>query len=787
MDRIPENSRSNAWTERYGKPSDFPNMQPARERTIADLFAAAASCHQAGDLPQAERQYRQILARVPDHADSLHNLGLIALHSGNAAAAADLIGQAIARNGGIAEYHYNLALALRPLNRSDDAAVHLERAIAIRGNYALAYLNLGNIRREQGRLNEAVTCYERVIALHPAAAAPYFNLANIAAAQGRFDDAAVRYREALRCEPNYAEAHAGLGAALLAQRNAVEAISHLRRALALDPKLTGAYHDLAKAFLAAGDLESAIDTSTQALATAETEQNKTLFAQCIKYAQFTTDNEQFRGLLLRAITEGWARPRELARVITSLVKLNGAVNDCIARVNAAWPARLAGAELFGAAGPAALGRDRLFCALLECDPPTDVELERLLTNARHAMLTEAAADAAPEGAELVFYCALARQCFVNEYVFAMTEAETETVRQLRTTLEQALHSGASVPVLWLVAVAAYAPLHELANAEGLLELRWPPSVEALLAQQIREPAEERRLAAAIPALTAVDDETSRLVRQQYEENPYPRWVRAGPPGQPAIMFDQPRGPLVEVLIAGCGTGLSTIELAREARDARILAVDLSLASLSYAKRMAQSLNVGNVEFAQADIMRLGSIGRTFDFIDASGVLHHLADPWQGWRELLSLLRPGGAMQIGLYSEAARRHVVAARALIAAGGYQPTVSDIRRCRQDILAADDPLLRSVAQSADFFTTSECRDLIFHVQEHRTTLPQIKDFLAGNDLRFSGFVPNPTALRAFSARFPQPEALTDLDCWHAFETDAPETFASMYLFWVRKRAAL
>ena len=90
-------------------------------------------------------------------------------------------------------------------------------------------------------------------------------------------------------------------------------------------------------------------------------------------------------------------------------------------------------------------------------------------------------------------------------------------------------------------------------------------------------------------------------------------------------------------------------------------------------------------------MKLGAFDRQFDFIDASGVLHHLADPWEGWRILLSLLRPGGAMQVGLYSELGRREFVAARALIAERGYRPIAEDIRRCRADIVAAADPLLK------------------------------------------------------------------------------------------------
>ena len=133
----------------------------------AALFNAAVAHHQTGALIEAERQYRHILSLAPNHADSLHNLGLIALQRGDAAAAVELFGKAIKINGTVAEYHYNAALAWRALNRSDHVATHLERAIALRGDYALAHLNLGNVRREQGRLADAAACYERAIAVEP--------------------------------------------------------------------------------------------------------------------------------------------------------------------------------------------------------------------------------------------------------------------------------------------------------------------------------------------------------------------------------------------------------------------------------------------------------------------------------------------------------------------------------------------------------------------------------------------------------------------------------------------
>jgi SAM-dependent methyltransferase len=214
-----------------------------------------------------------------------------------------------------------------------------------------------------------------------------------------------------------------------------------------------------------------------------------------------------------------------------------------------------------------------------------------------------------------------------------------------------------------------------------------------------------------------------------------------------------------------------------------LAVDLSLASLSYAKRMAQKFQLTNIEFRQADITQLASIGRQFDFIDATGVLHHLADPWEGWRVLLSLLRPGGCMQVGLYSKLARRHIAAARALIAARNYQPTAVDIRRCREEIIASEDPLLRLVLEGSDFYTTSECRDLLFHVQEHATVLPEIKAFLDANGVQFARFFIDTLIKHAFAKRFLDPAMLNDLDCWHTFEVDFPSTFAGMYQFSVRK----
>src|SRR5258708_25956756 len=131
-------------------------------------------------------------------------------------------------------------------------------------------------------------------------------------------------------------------------------------------------------------------------------------------------------------------------------------------------------------------------------------------------------------------------------------------------------------------------------------------------------------------------------------------------------------------------------MAQKFGDRHMLAVDLSLASLGYARRKSEELGL-TIAYAQADILELERDlkkgGRQFDLIESLGVLHHLADPWAGWRALLSLLRPGGFMLLGLYSEMARRPVLAARARIAERG--GGAEDIRGFRQELIQSGDPL--------------------------------------------------------------------------------------------------
>jgi hypothetical protein len=168
-----------------------------------------------------------------------------------------------------------------------------------------------------------------------------------------------------------------------------------------------------------------------------------------------------------------------------------------------------------------------------------------------------------------------------------------------------------------------------------------------------------------------------------------------------------------------------------------------------------------------------------------GVLHHLADPMQGWRKLVDALEPGGIMQIGLYSQAARRHLTDMRGYLTAKGLRGTADDIRQTRREIM--DGVITESSASimaMQDFYTLSECRDLLFHAEEHLFTLPQIKQTLATLGLTFLGFsLLDGQTWDSYRRTNPADTQGTNLDGWQAFEQKHPDSFGTMYRFWVQK----
>src|SRR5579862_3660396 len=218
-----------------------------------------------------------------------------------------------------------------------------------------------------------------------------------------------------------------------------------------------------------------------------------------------------------------------------LVKQSAAVTAPLRRLADAWPRQLRLAELLGAQGASAMAREAMLLALLQSKVVHDLELERLLTAIRRGLLQHAIeTDRQPvDDDDLAFFCALAQQCFLNEYIFALGDTERTQVQQVEDRIVAALKADAEIAPLDLIVAASYLPLQSLPGAPSLLARAWPNAIDRLLTQQIREPLEEEADRKSIAALTPIDDAVSLQVQNQYEESPYPRWTaipQTGPTG-----------------------------------------------------------------------------------------------------------------------------------------------------------------------------------------------------------------------------------------------------------------
>jgi protein O-GlcNAc transferase len=234
--------------------------------TLQQALQMAGPHHQAGQLPQAEQLYRQILAEQPKHAGALHLLGVIAYQVGRHEIAMDLIGQAIALQPSYPEALNNLGLALRDRGQLDEAIAAHRRAIAIKPDFSEAHSNLGVALNEKGHLDKAIAAYRQAIVLKPDFPEAHINLGNALRDKGNLDEAIASYHRALVLKPNSPDAHGNLGLALRDQGHHDDAIVAFRQAITLKPNYLEAHVNLGNALRDKGQLDESIAAYRQAIA-----------------------------------------------------------------------------------------------------------------------------------------------------------------------------------------------------------------------------------------------------------------------------------------------------------------------------------------------------------------------------------------------------------------------------------------------------------------------------------------------------------------------------------------
>jgi len=234
-----------------------------------DALSAQARDHlNAGRLQEAGALYQQILAQAPDHAPSLHLLGVVALQIGQTQLAVNLIQAATENDPGVPAYRNDLGEALRLLGDAEGAAACFEALIRLEPDRAGAHVNLGIVRQQQGRLADALALYERAVALKSTMPEAWINLGALLLQLQRLDEAETALATAFRLAPKEIAAQLNLGNLRLEQGRVDEAMALYQTVLATDPNHVAATLNLGRALKELGRPADALRQYRQAEALA---------------------------------------------------------------------------------------------------------------------------------------------------------------------------------------------------------------------------------------------------------------------------------------------------------------------------------------------------------------------------------------------------------------------------------------------------------------------------------------------------------------------------------------
>lgn len=296
------------------------------------------------------------------------------------------------------------------------------------------------------------------------------------------------------------------------------------------------------------------------------------------------------------------------------------------------------------------------------------------------------------------------------------------------------------------------------------------------------------------------DPVTRAVAAQYEGWPYPAWTR--------ITVDEPRQlpdvvakrdaelaralPVeADMLIAGCGTGRQAASVALSYPDARVTAIDVSEASLDYARRRCAEFGIGNVQFLKLDLHDVASLGRRFHAIHTAGVLHHLPDPERGLKLLAETLHPGGVMHIMVYNRYQRLMVSGARQFLIRDLVGLPIDDdlLREVRRRFLEQPGhPAAAYVIGSRDFATLAGTHDLLLHRHEDAFDADRLERALDQAGLRMLSIdMPTPLSAARYKAVAQGDPKCRDLKSWERFVTGNPSLGQPHYRFWCYRKPDL
>ena len=775
------------------------------ELTIDQALQKGTEAHKAGQVQEADRLYTAILKSQPKHPDANHNMGVLAISVGKVQEALPFFKTALEANTATAQFFLSYINALIKLDKFADAKAVLDQAKS-KGAKGDSFdrleqrLNKARVPEppqdqlqtlidlySQGQLQQALKQAKALVQQFPMSVVLYNIQGAVLQGLGQPGLSIDAYNKALAIEPDYADAYYNMGMARQRQGKLEEAIKAYNKAIDINPDYADAYNNMGVVLQDQGKQEEAVEAYIRALSIkpdyAEAYNNMGNSLKGIVFQKTNPDLQKIISLLLDQRTR--VRSNDIASAAISLLRFEPKLQKHLQAVTIDKTKQALQQTVLD------LSELPLLLKLMSICPLADLGLENLLKEVRARILSALPSLESTPGMFL-FQSALALQCFTNEYIYDQSKDEEKAIEVLEDSVETSLSKSEKPSPKAILCLASYKALHEYKWCDLLSD---SSDIHQVFTRQVSEPRQEIQLKSNMHMLEEITDNVSVKVRAQYEDNPYPRWVNLGLPLNPkpiSKVVAQAKIKLFnneicevstpDILIAGCGTGEHSIHTAAEFKNSKVLAIDLSLSSLAYAKRKTEELGVTNIEYMQADILKLAKLDRQFDIIESAGVLHHMDNPMAGWEALTGCLKQGGLMRIGLYSELARQHIVKMRQEIRQSGIGSSDLEMKSFRTGIIDSDKVHHKQIIPSPDFYSLSTLRDLLFHVQEHRFTISQLKQCLEELGLKFCGFE-NDSTVQKYRVFNTGSKDVYDLDKWQSYEEANSRTFAGMYQFWCQR----
>lgn len=616
-------------------------------------------------------------------------------------------------------------------------------------------LNLfSRIALELGETSEARAALSTALDIHPRNGGYWYSLGHVALTEQQLDEAENCFKKAIRYSAKETRAESFLAYTLQAKGESVEAFQ--------------LYRELAKTKSSDPHIRSKL-------------------FECARILSADFYDPELEHDVLTFLNWEETNPQQLSLLTCSLLEHKLQFNDegCAATSDE-------------------IANDPLFLTALKKVLIKSGNIEKLIMALRYELLLSAT----NQGQVVNDYLPLAVSISIyghnSEYLLPITDAEKNMSAALRELCDGALNEQIQQPADIsgaLLLFSMYAPWTELTNVEKLLSFEdhlWPDYLLPLKARN----AELHTLGQqSIDAINETASGVSQKVQQQYEEFPYPRWQtldykrtthyhQALEQEYPHFKFPRYLNESnIRVLIAGCGTGRHALHVAKYFRDVDVTALDLSSASLAYAKTKSEEYDVKNIQFKQADLLNLDQSPtlpvQSYHIVECSGVLHHIKEYNLALSNLVNQLMPNGLIKIALYSERARKPVKHIREVFKRDDTLQDKNKIRMIRQAIMNAREMEgQEQLTESDDFYSMSGTVDLLFHEYETRFTPLKLNELCERHQLRFLGFSSLPIKVKHdFKALHGEQADLTDLSLWETFEIEHPTTFGQMYQFYCQK----